>query len=276
MMTLDLEKFSDLQKRIASGFIMITLLGLIFWGGMWPLKILVLFLVGALSFEWAKICKFSLKAVPFLIMILIYAAGYATSVSRSTLGVGVLLCLASLGVFLSWLSWYRRFLWFTLGLLYIGLPCLSIFWLLDHLEDGVLILAWVVSVAAVNDMTAYFIGNWLKGPKLMEAISPSKTWSGFFGGLICSSLMGGLFYFFIQSNISLQRFMGLCAVVALFSTIGDLCESKIKRVHKIKDSGDIIPGHGGLFDRLDGFLFVVPFLTLAIFLWPQIVLFTWK
>ena len=67
MMTLDLEKFSDLQKRIASGFIMITLLGLIFWGGMWPLKILVLFLVGALSFEWAKICKFSLKLMIYFL-----------------------------------------------------------------------------------------------------------------------------------------------------------------------------------------------------------------
>lgn len=276
MVNLDLNKFSHLQKRIASSFVMIFLLALIFWGGVFPLKILILFLVGALSFEWAKICKFSLKVVPYLTMILIYAAVYATSVSRSTLGVGVLLCLASLGVFLSWLSWYRRFLWFTLGLLYIGLPCLSIFWILDHLQDGMLILAWVVCLSAVNDMTAYFIGSWLKGPKLIEAISPSKTWSGFFGGLICSSLVGGLFYFFIESNLNLQQFMGVCALIALFSTIGDLCESKIKRVQKIKDSGDIIPGHGGLFDRLDGFLFVIPFVTLAIFLWPQIMLFIWK
>jgi phosphatidate cytidylyltransferase len=276
MLTLNLEKFSDLQKRIMSSFVMIAFLGLIFWGGVWPLKILTLFLVGALSFEWAKICKFSLKVSPFLTMMLICAAVYATSVSRSTLGVGVLLCLASLGVFLSWLSWYRRFLWFTLGLLYIGLPCLSIFWMLDHLQDGILILAWVIVISALNDMTAYFIGTWLRGPKLMEAISPSKTWSGFFGGLICSSLAGGLFYFFIQSNISLQQFMGLCAIIAFFSTVGDLCESKIKRFHKIKDSGDIIPGHGGLFDRLDGFLFVMPFVTLAIFLWPQIMLFSWK
>ena len=276
MVNLDSSKFNDLQKRIASSFVMVFLLGLIFWGGIFPLKILVLFLVGALSFEWSKICKFSFKVVPYLTMILVYAAVYATSVSRSTLGVGVLLCLASLGVFLSWLSWYRRFLWFTLGLLYIGLPCLSIFWILDHLKEGMLILAWIVSISAINDVSAYFVGNWLKGPKLMEVISPSKTWSGFFGGLVCSSFVGGLFYFFIESNLALQQFMGVCAGVALFSTIGDLCESKIKRFHKIKDSGDIIPGHGGLFDRLDGFLFVVPFVTLAIFLWPQIMLFIWK
>lgn len=276
MISLNLSTFSDLQKRALSCCVMFFALGLIFWGGIWSLKISSLFLVGALSFEWAKICSFSFRVVPFAISILVYAAVYATSVSRSTLGLGVLLCLASLGVFLSWLSWYRRFLWFTLGLIYIGLPCLSIFWILDNLQEGISILAWVISVVVINDIGAYIVGTWLKGPKLMEAVSSGKTWSGFFGGLVCSSLVGGLFYFFIHSNVSLQQFMGICMVVAFFSTVGDLCESKIKRFYKIKDSGDLIPGHGGLFDRLDGILFVVPFVTLAIFLWPQIMLFSWK
>jgi len=272
----DLTKFSGLQKRILSSFVMISLIGLIFWGGSFPIKVLVLFLVAGLSFEWSKICKLSVKFTPITIALLVFVAVYATSVSRSTLGVGVLLCLASVGIFLSWISWYRRFLWFALGLLYIGLPTLSMFWILDHLQEGVLILLWILSLSVINDVAAYFTGTWLKGPKLMEVISPKKTWSGFFGGLICSSLAGGLFYFFIHSNLSLQQFMGLCSVVAFLSTAGDLFESRIKRFHKIKDSGTIIPGHGGLFDRLDGFLFSVPFITLAIFLWPQAILFIWK
>lgn len=273
---MNLTSFSSLKKRTFSSVVMISILALIFWGGVLPLKIMVLFLAAALSFEWSKICKFSFKGMPYLILSLIYAAIYAMAISHSTLGVGVLLCLASLGVFLSWVSWYRRFLWFTLGLLYIGLPCLSIFWILDHLKDGMLVLAWILGLTAINDISAYFVGNWLKGPKLMEVISPSKTWSGFFGGLICASLAGGLFHFFIHSNLTLHQFMGVSAIVAFFSTVGDLCESKIKRFHKIKDSGTLIPGHGGFFDRLDGFLFVVPFVTLAIFLWPQIMLFMWK
>lgn len=271
-----INKLSQLHKRILFGVLMsLGMLGVLM-AGSFAVKILALFLVGFLAFEWSQICKFPLKIFPPLIIGFVFSAIYATSINRSTMGVGVLLSLASLGVILSWLSWHRRFLWFALGVIYIGLPILSVFWLLDHLRDGVLLLSWIISLVVVNDVSAYFVGTWLRGPKLIETISPSKTWSGFLGGLLCACLTGGLLYPLLETNVSIQMFMGICGLIAFLSTTGDLFESKIKRIHKIKDSGAIIPGHGGIFDRVDGVLFVLPFIVFAIFLWPEMLLFSWK
>lgn len=267
---------SPLQKRLLFGVLMCAAIVAVFLSGPLAIKILSLFLIAFLAIEWSQICRFPLKAFPPLITSFVYSAIYAVSLDRSTLGIGVLLCLASLGLFLSWLSWYRRFLWMALGIVYIGLPFVSIFWILDHLVDGLLILAWVLGLVVINDVSAFFVGNWLKGPKLVEMISPSKTWSGFFGGLLVSSLSGGFFYSFIHTNMSIQSFMGISGLIALFSSVGDLFESKIKRIHKIKDSGKIIPGHGGIFDRVDGLLFVLPFVGLAFYLWPHVLLFSWR
>lgn len=271
-----LDTLTPLQKRIVSGFGMSLLFGAILWGGPLAIQALFFILSGALVIEWVKICALPPKKTTLIMMGVIYSSMYATMTGRSYLGLGILLSAASISILLSWVAWYRRFLWISLGLLYIGLPCQAAVWMVDSLFGGVAIVGWVMMIVAINDMAAYGFGTWLRGPKLMETISPSKTWSGFFGGLVCATLSGGIFYFFIESSVPLKKFMGICLCMAFAATIGDLLESKLKRIHKIKDSGDIIPGHGGLFDRLDGFLFVLPLVALAIFLYPQIMLFNLK
>jgi phosphatidate cytidylyltransferase len=271
-----LDTLTPLQKRVVSGLGMSVLFVGILWGGPFAIQILFFILSGALVIEWVKICELPPKKTALIMTGAIYGSMYAAMTGRSYLGLGILLSAASIPILLSWIAWYRRFLWVSLGFLYIGFPCLAAVWMVDSLFGGVALVGWVMMIVAVNDVASYGFGTWLRGPKLMAKISPSKTWSGFFGGLACSTLSGGIFYFFIESSVSLKKFMGICLCMAFAAAIGDLLESKLKRIHKIKDSGDIIPGHGGLFDRLDGFLFVLPLVAIAIFLYPQIMLFNLK
>jgi len=110
------------------------------------------------------------------------------------------------------------------------------------------------------DSFAYITGSLFGKHKILPAISPKKSWEGFFGGLILSI---GIAFILMQTwgILSIEKWIGLCIIVAIFGSIGDFLESKIKRIAQVKDSGNIIPGHGGLFDRFDSFLMIVPFAT---------------
>ena len=152
--------------------------------------------------------------------------------------------------------------WFFLGLLYIGVPCLSFLGLYER-ERGYTIVLWMLFMIWACDIGAYLIGSWLKGPKIAPRISPKKTWSGFFGGFFCAEVAGvlsGEMFGFDSKNVF---FLGLGVIV--FAVLGDLLESYLKRCQKIKDTGSFIPGHGGLFDRLDSTLAVLP--LVAFVLW---------
>ncbi|MBS0185425.1 MAG: phosphatidate cytidylyltransferase [Proteobacteria bacterium] len=153
--------------------------------------------------------------------------------------------------------------WIFWGLLYIGVPCLSFLWIFE-LEQGCHIILWMLFIIWASDIGAYLIGSWLKGPKIAPTISPKKTWSGFLGGVCAGEsvgiLSGNFFGFDFKGVLGVSLGVVLCAV------FGDLLESYLKRRKKVKDSGNIIPGHGGLFDRLDSTLAALPFITLILWL----------
>lgn len=120
----------------------------------------------------------------------------------------------------------------------------------------ILILIWA------NDTFAYLVGKNFGKRKLFPSVSPKKTIEGFVGGMfftIISSVLLSKFY--IESNI-LYIWIVIAIIVSIFSTLGDLIQSKFKRVAGIKDSGKIMPGHGGILDRLDSIIFVIPFINL--------------
>lgn len=149
--------------------------------------------------------------------------------------------------------------WRLVGFLYIAIPiyCLVKIRLID--ED---ILFWMFLVIWSTDVAAYFTGKILGGPKLAPEISPGKTWSGFFGGLM-AAIVVGLFssLMFIGGTMF---FVVISVIISIICQASDLLESKFKRLFGVKDSSNIIPGHGGVLDRLDGIMLVAPFVLLVI------------
>lgn len=117
---------------------------------------------------------------------------------------------------------------------------------------GYFILMWS------NDTFAYLVGRSLGKRKLFEKVSPKKTWEGAVGGLLCSQLIAA--YISTQiTTLTIGHWLGLALIVSVFGTLGDLVESKFKRSLDVKDSGTILPGHGGILDRFDGVIISAPF-----------------
>lgn len=154
----------------------------------------------------------------------------------------------------------------VLGMVYIGAP----FALLDFIAFegdtfyantvfGLLLMTWL------NDTGAYVTGSLIGKTKLLPRISPNKTWEGSIGGVIVTFLTAlVLSYFFTEKTIT--DWLVLAGIVAVFGSIGDLIESMLKRSVGVKDSGNLMPGHGGVLDRFDAFIFMLPFAA-AYLLW---------
>tara|TARA_B100000963_G_scaffold115539_1_gene100632 strand:+ start:1380 stop:2201 length:822 start_codon:yes stop_codon:yes gene_type:complete len=122
---------------------------------------------------------------------------------------------------------------------------------------GMFILIWT------NDSFAYIIGSNFGRQKLFESVSPKKTVEGFLGGLFFSTVVGYLLFKFAD-NLEFSNWLIISVIVSVFGTIGDLIESKYKRQANVKDSGNLLPGHGGLLDRMDSAIFIAPFIYLFI------------
>lgn len=153
-----------------------------------------------------------------------------------------------------------------LGVVYIGIP----FALLDFIAFdgdyfyantvfGLLLLTWT------NDTAAYVVGSRIGKHPLFPRISPKKTWEGSVGGWLITLLVAWLLSLFID-DLSALHWLGLGLIVAVFGSFGDLVESMLKRSVAIKDSGHLLPGHGGMLDRFDAFIFLLPYAT-AYLLW---------
>ena len=115
----------------------------------------------------------------------------------------------------------------------------------------------------LDDTGAYLVGSLIGKHKLFERISPKKSWEGFFGGLILALASSQAFAWFAP-EINRMNWLGLAATVVLFGTWGDLIESLLKRTLGVKDSGNVLPGHGGMLDRFDSVMFIAPFVSIVV------------
>ena len=143
------------------------------------------------------------------------------------------------------------------GALYIGGPCLSLLWLRAVEPHGEYWTALVLAVAWAADIAAFLVGSAMKGPKLWPQFSPNKTWSGFIGGLAAATAAAWALSRFLPMGLDPLKACALGLFAGLATMAGDLWESMLKRRFGVKDSGDLIPGHGGLLDRVDGLMFAV-------------------
>jgi len=177
----------------------------------------------------------------------------------------VLAATAATAVFYEWTRIVRGWgaAWYLSGFVYALVSALSLLWVRDRADSGIALVLWVFILVWSVDIGAYFAGRAIGGPKLAPAISPNKTWAGFYGGVVVATLLAGAWALFAGLAPILLLLAPLFAVA---SQGGDLFESWMKRRAGIKDSGRWLPGHGGVFDRLDGLLPVAILTALAVVL----------
>lgn len=260
---------SDLATRAVAGLVMALLAGLVIGVGGWLMFLALATIVTLAAREWAGLTLKGSSAHHVVggIVLLPLTALLATYLGRLGPPILVLLLLMLLVSF--WLigrigGWRERG-WALLGIIYLGVPAVSLM-AVRGLPDGLQLVLWLVVVVVATDVFAYLVGRSVGGPKLAPRISPGKTRSGLAGGMAAAAIAGAVLAFLTGWG---RLPAGLCgALLALVAQLGDLFESAIKRRAGVKDSGTLIPGHGGVLDRLDGFLFAAPVFALAVALDP--------
>lgn len=144
-----------------------------------------------------------------------------------------------------------------MAIMYIGI---GFYYFIETREAGLTYVFYSLFIVWATDSGAYFIGRAIGKNKLWPEISPNKTVEGFIGGIVCAIIVAILFVFFTDIDASLIQLMIITVFLSIFGQIGDLVESALKRHYDVKDSGNILPGHGGILDRFDSLLFVWPLL----------------
>lgn len=236
-------KWADLRARAVSGVLM-ALVGVIAVAlGGWWFGTLALVAGGVMIWELAVMAGAGRAALA--LGIVAGAAVGAAQVVPWPLGALCLLAAPVLGM-----AWAGRFRWiFAVYALAILLAAHGLAWFRG--QYGATWLFWLILVVIVTDIGGYFAGRSLGGPKFWPRVSPKKTWSGTVAGWVAAACVGLLFMTFTNAGRDLPW---ISAAVALASQMGDIVESAIKRRVGVKDSSDLIPGHGGLLDRFDGLL----------------------
>ena len=155
----------------------------------------------------------------------------------------------------AWPHHRTRALWFFAGTLYVTLPALALLAIRNDPELGRATLLWTSALAVAADTGGYIVGRSIGGPKLAPRISPNKTWAGLAGAVVGAGL-AGLFAAFMLNHTDVWALTLLSAALGVVEQLGDLVESAFKRHFGVKDTSHIIPGHGGVLDRIDGLLAV--------------------
>ena len=247
---------SELTLRILSAAVILPLAISAIWLGGWAFAIMVLLIAAAMSWELSRLCQAApgltiIVSVTFLLTsgLAIYGA-FLESIAIAGVGMAVV-------ALLSRISRSEAPFILTAGIVYISAALLSVVWLRVSESGGLGLFFWMMAVVVVTDVGAYFAGRGIGGPKLAPRISPAKTWSGLLGGVLCAALAGAVTVA-VRDGDNFVQVMAIAGILAVVAQIGDLVESGVKRHVGVKDSGNLIPGHGGVLDRMDGFLTVAP------------------
>ncbi|MBN9543365.1 MAG: phosphatidate cytidylyltransferase, partial [Alphaproteobacteria bacterium] len=157
----------------------------------------------------------------------------------------------------------NKFKWEVLGIFYIFIPMFLTAELRDE-YNGLEKIMYVFALVWATDTGAYFAGKTIGGPKILPKVSPKKTWAGLIGGIITALVISFVIKQYISEYSSIAFSYIVVPFISIFSQVGDFIESAVKRYFNVKDSGNLIPGHGGFLDRCDGMMFAVPLFYLLL------------
>ena len=258
---MDLDKILNINNNLIKRFFSILFLIPVYFFSVFSdsyLSILIILLTSLiLSYEWFKITqKHTEKENIILFSILIFLTLFLSTITNFffSLILTIIFSIIILSrIFLKKFN-YKNLSWLFYGFIYITIP-LIIFFKLKEIENGKYILLWLLVIICSTDIFSYISGKLIKGPKIFPKLSPSKTYSGTFLGIIIGTFFGILFslhYLNLENKYLIIFFPLLISISGLF---GDLFISKVKRTFKVKNSGRILPGHGGLLDRYDSISF---------------------
>jgi phosphatidate cytidylyltransferase len=244
----------ELRLRILSGIVLAAAALGATWAGGTVFQLLSVAIALLVYYEWSTITRlaerdFQGNAFGWLSQVVIAALILFDNAQSTLLALGVFALAAAIWVYLRGGSW-----WLPGGIVYSGLSGISLSAIRGDSDIGLIAMIFIFAVVWATDIFAYFTGRAIGGPKLAPRISPGKTWSGAIGGAVCG-VIAGVAVFLSHFAMDDLRIPLLALLLSVASQIGDLFESYIKRRFGVKDSGKLIPGHGGVMDRVDGLVF---------------------
>jgi phosphatidate cytidylyltransferase len=250
---------SNLVLRTASAAVLVPVaLGFIYWGG-WPFLLLCAAAAAGILVEWTQLAigtgdnRVLLPGLAALLLAFVLVGFDAPGAAAASVVIGAVLAAGAMA------AWPRRLParnpigWGTGGVVYAGIAFLGPAVLRQDAKMGLTAVLFLAATVWSTDILAYCVGRAIGGPLLWPRVSPNKTWAGVAGGLLGGVAAGTLVAY--ASGIGRLTVVGVIALLlSAFSQAGDLFESAVKRRFGAKDTSTLIPGHGGLMDRLDGFL----------------------
>ncbi len=264
-MTAETNRFQGLGLRVISALVLIGPVLIALWYGSVAFLLLVCVAGALMALEWAPLVQASrIHGIVLAIMVVgtltvqfMYGLPIALVVFAILLVTSLNQSLSRSEPYLPWVG----------GLLYVLPPLMSAQWMREDPHGG-LIIFYLCALVWGTDIFAMFAGKTMGGPKLAPTISPNKTWSGLIGGMVGAVLLGflaiALFVFLEAGTYMIAHVIAVGVAGAIIAQLGDLFESGLKRHFGVKDSGALIPGHGGLLDRVDGLVSVFTAAAIAI------------
>ncbi len=253
-----------LKNRILSGAVMIFLAVLFTAIGGWVFAAIVAFCSMLMVYEWNTICskRGNIAAIGFQCA-LIWVVVIATKLGRPDIALLAIGLALPAGYILARPFQGHPF-WTPLGAVYAALPAMAIVWIRHYDDTGLSITVWLFLVIWATDIGGYLFGRTIGGPKLVPSISPNKTWAGLVGGMALAVISSVVLSFSFPYGAHYVTLAVIAALSAVWAQVGDIAESALKRHFGVKDSGTLIPGHGGLLDRLDGLVFLAPVIAACV------------
>lgn len=244
---------SNLQLRVMSGIVLIVAVLALTWaGGMW-FRLLCVGIGAAVLYEWTSMTLPN-DSQPAHRVVLSVLLGAVLVLLLTGAPASILLLVAAAGLVVGIVHAVvvKAGVWPVAGLAYAALCAISLAMLRGSDADGLVVTLFLFAIVWSTDIFAYFVGRSIGGPKLAPSISPGKTWSGAIGGTVAAVVAGLLVALYAGMAWGLMALALLVVVLSIVSQLGDLFESRLKRKYQVKDSSHLIPGHGGVMDRVDG------------------------
>ncbi|TFU06245.1 CDP-archaeol synthase [Polymorphobacter arshaanensis] len=246
---------SQLGARVVVGVLLIVVALAALWAGGFGFGALVAVAVLLMFAEWSQMFRLP-RALRLAGLVVLAGSVMLTIIGQPLMAIAALATGAGVLGLGARPYVQARASWVAIGLLYAGMPAIALIWLRGTQYGLALTLLTLVTVWA-TDIFAYFSGRAIGGPKLAPSISPNKTWAGLVGGMAGAALAVYLVYMLLDGRIDVPSvpvlwLVALAPVLAVVAQAGDFYESWLKRRVGVKDSGNLLPGHGGIMDRLDG------------------------